>query len=89
VDDRDASKDDEGWSMVPVAIDEPPSIELYGFLTVDVNARLEPSAGIESAGSVRRLRYLRVIDVTWVIPVNCLPEPLPKPLPEPVPDLGS
>ena len=31
--------------MVPVAIDEPPSIELYGFLTVDVNTRLELSAG--------------------------------------------
>ena len=76
--------------MVPVAIDEPPSIELYGFLTVDVNTRLELSAGDRARPNpVRRLRYLRVIDVTWVIPVNCLPEPLPKPLPEPVPDIGS
>jgi len=76
--------------MVPIAIDEPPSIELYGFLTVDVNTRLELSAG-DRVRRIRalRLRYLRVIDVTWVIPVNCLPEPLPKPLPEPVPDLGS
>jgi hypothetical protein len=46
VDDRDASKDDEGLPMAHRAIDEPPSSERYGFLTVDVNTRLELSADL-------------------------------------------